>query len=231
MLLETKQVNQMPVTPNSLADRFQQEDYPVYKDFISYYVSGVVGIRRFERNKCHAKYSSYVTISDEAFAVLTLENNWDRWSSMAKSKAWRDSDVATKWTTTKDRRKHAAGTGDQNKTPTLSANDGVPQARRYRGWSAQGIARYNQLFNEIKVERTKQSFLEFEEYLIEEFQEEAERDGQQGNKRQKVDNEKPLPVAQHELWNEEERQGSQRKIDDIDLPAGLEGLVGQREDI
>jgi hypothetical protein len=36
------------------------------------------------------------TIRDEAFTVLTLENNWDRWYSMARTKKWGDLNVATK---------------------------------------------------------------------------------------------------------------------------------------
>ena len=104
-LTDNKQVGNMPVTPDTLKTRFRTDDYPVYKDFVSFFVSGVVGICRFDRNKCHAKYSTYVSISDEAFAVLTLENNWDRWASMAENGGWTDTIVASKWTTTRDKRK------------------------------------------------------------------------------------------------------------------------------
>jgi ABC-type thiamine transport system substrate-binding protein len=43
--------------------------------------------------------------SNEVFTVLTLENNWNQWASMAKAKEWKDSDIASKWTTFRDKRK------------------------------------------------------------------------------------------------------------------------------
>jgi hypothetical protein len=33
---------------------------------------------------------------------------------------------------------------------TVTLAKKIPQARRYRGWSAQGIAHYKQLFDKIK---------------------------------------------------------------------------------
>ena len=75
-LTDNNQVEEMPVNPETLQSRFAKDEYPVYKDFVSFFVSGVVGIRHFDRNKTTSKYSTYVTISDEAFAILSLENNW-----------------------------------------------------------------------------------------------------------------------------------------------------------
>ena len=66
----------MPVNPEALASRYSKANYPIHKYFCSFFVSGVVGIRHFDRNKCHLEFSKYVSISDEAFTVLTLESNW-----------------------------------------------------------------------------------------------------------------------------------------------------------
>jgi hypothetical protein len=74
----------MPVNPNTLTDRYEEENFPVYKDFLSFFVSGVVGIQHFDQNKCRMHLQKYVSISDETFTVLTLKNNWTRWSCMAK---------------------------------------------------------------------------------------------------------------------------------------------------
>jgi hypothetical protein len=62
----------------------------------------VVGIRQFDRNKSHARYSTYVTVSNEAFAVLTIENNWNRWASMLYKQEWKDSDVSSMYTTSRN---------------------------------------------------------------------------------------------------------------------------------
>ena len=92
-----------------------------------------------------------------------------------------------------------------------------PQARCYRGWSAQGLARYNQPFEEIKQERDGRDFAEFETYCIAEFQAEAERNGKKTHKRKREEDDRLLPTARHELWddkvpNEEERNEITRKI-------------------
>ena len=101
---DNNEVEEMPVTPETLQSRFTTSEYPVYKDFVSFFVSGVVGIRHFDRNKTSNTYSKYVTVSDEAFVILSLENNWNRWSAMAKAEEWKESDIASKWTTSREKR-------------------------------------------------------------------------------------------------------------------------------
>jgi hypothetical protein len=45
-----------------------------------------------------------VTISDEAFAILTIENNWDHhWIDIVELEAWKTLPVPTKWTVTRDK--------------------------------------------------------------------------------------------------------------------------------
>ena len=199
-LTDNMEVGEMPVTPDSLPSRFSAGEHPVYKDFVSFFVSGVVGVRHFDRNKTTNIYSTYVTISDEAFAVLTLENNWERWSAMATADEWKESDIPTKWTTSRDKRTSLKKSDNDTKQES-DEDDQTPQATRYRGWSWHGIERYNQLFNEIKASRSTPSFQKFELYLISEYKREEEDEGKHRGKRQKIDTRKPLPEAQHELWD------------------------------
>ena len=44
-------------------------------------------------------FSIYVFVSDEAFALLLFENNYDRWTDMALRKYWTGSCVKPKYTT------------------------------------------------------------------------------------------------------------------------------------
>ena len=223
---DIRTINDMPVTPDTMKERYT--DHPLYKDFVCFFVSGVVGIRHFDKHKCHDPISKYITISDEAFAVLTLENNWDRWSSMAAKNEWKDSEIHSKWTTSNEKRKEVSMNQDAEES---DSDEVTPQAKRFRGWSARGIARYNQIFSEIKEERTKQNYKEFEDYCTTEFLEEAEREGKNMSKRQKVQVEKALPTAKHELWDEdqlleeEEEAGTVRKS----LPKHLSGIAGLGE--
>ena len=102
-----------------------------------------------------------------------------------------------------------------------------PQAKRYRGWSAQGIARYNQLFEEIKKERETLRYQEFEIYCMEEFMKEAGEDGKQGVKRRRMDDDKALPSARHELWDDENQVEAPELTITTALPRGLRGLGGK----
>ena len=224
-LTDHTKVGEMPVTPDTLQLRYKDTEYPVYKDFVTFFVSGVIGIRHFERKKTTMDYRSYATISDEAFAILSLENNWDRWSAMAETEEWKESDIASKWTTSRDKRTIRRQKGPEENDD----DDDTPQATRYRGWSCQGIARYNQLFKDIKVNRATQSFLDFEEYLLKAYQTEEEEEGRRKGKRQKVDTRKQLPEAEHELWDNEEPTSAYRENDAV-FPTEL-GILGQTEGV
>lgn len=47
---DNKIVGEMPVTPATLKEQYLIDNYPVYRDFCSFFVSGVVGIRHFDRS-------------------------------------------------------------------------------------------------------------------------------------------------------------------------------------
>ena len=107
----------------------------------------------------------------------------------------------------------------------------TPQAKRFCGWSARGIAWYNQIFWEIKEERAKPTYKKFEDYCTNEFLEEADKEGKNMFKWQKVQVAKALPTVKHKLWDddqlveEEEEAGTIRK----NLPKHLSGMVGLGE--
>ena len=125
-MAEQEAIDDMPVTPYSLELRYS--DYLMYRDFVSFFVIGVVGIQQFDRNKCNTALKKFISVSDEAFTVLTLENNWDRWSDMADKEEWRDSDEPSKWTTSNEKFKAVM----MNQATQLSENkDVTPQAKCY----------------------------------------------------------------------------------------------------
>jgi hypothetical protein len=128
---ESHTVTELPVTPDTIQGRFNRDEYPVYKDFVSFFVSGVVGIHHFDRNKATAAFRTYVTTSDEAFAILTLENNWEQYSSVVKSDNWKESDIPTKWTTSKDKRTIKTKKNEETGEPKSDNDDQSTQATRY----------------------------------------------------------------------------------------------------
>ena len=70
-----------------------------YVDFFILFVAPVVGKKRFENLCWRQKLSDFVTISDEALALVLFQNNYDRWMAMGEKKSWSKSDVHPKYTT------------------------------------------------------------------------------------------------------------------------------------
>lgn len=97
------------------------------------------------------KIADIATVSDEAFVMLTLENNWERWIDInnkaknnyaptTRGKATQfDSDVMPIYTYINKKRTNDAGDNDVH--------------LNWRGWNNEGILRFNQLCSEVKEDR------------------------------------------------------------------------------
>ena len=70
----------------------------VYFEFAIHFLSVVIGWKKFENYCWKHALSKFVTVSDEAFALLTFENNYDCWLSMAINDNWLLSLVKPKYT-------------------------------------------------------------------------------------------------------------------------------------
>ena len=56
----------------------------VYFAFIEYFVSSVVGKNHYKYHCCDKHMLEYVTVSNEALAILIFENKIDTWNNMAE---------------------------------------------------------------------------------------------------------------------------------------------------
>ena len=120
-----------------------------------------------------------------------------------------------------------------NQAMQMCENEDVtPQAKCYQGWSAKGIAQYNQIFNEVKAARATKNYEDFETYCTREFIEDDKRLGKQKLKRQRTDSNKALPSARHKLWDDDDQIEEDEDKTSIrnGLPAALKhiGQVGSR---
>lgn len=62
--------------PKSLVnDRRQEKE--VYTDFAMHFISAVVGKHNFKSRNSKFVFSRFVSVSDEAFALLVFESNYD----------------------------------------------------------------------------------------------------------------------------------------------------------
>jgi hypothetical protein len=131
--------------------------------------------------------------------------------SMAVMKHWKDSLVRTKYTVTQDkpvsttggnkkrRKKNEKNLHPETDEPEALKAEAAPQARHYQGWSAHGINRYNQLFDQIEKERAtpREKHLEIELQTI--FHTKAETTTKQ-RKTTKVPV-PSLPMPRHQVWS------------------------------
>src|SRR6476661_3308426 len=104
----------------------------VYYDFINYFIPPIIGKMDNKKKSCVNVLSKYATVSDEAFAILCFENNIETWMDMG---------VRGDTKTSKVPRKYTNGGKAQNKTATSQHN---------KGWSNEGLHRFNELFNLVQ---------------------------------------------------------------------------------
>jgi hypothetical protein len=98
---------------------------------------------------CTKNMKSLCTVSDEAFALLLLENSYDRWLDI--------------FTTNKGAVMQQRGVrqrGFQSDTPTLYTSGGIKYdkadvTKAVKGWSDMGIERFNCLFEQVKQDLQK----------------------------------------------------------------------------
>jgi hypothetical protein len=124
---------------------FGQNKEEAYKAFCDYILPAVCGRKTNQVKFNQLKICEIATSSDEAFALLLLENARDRWSYQAANP-----EAETFPTTKYSNEGSSAGT-----------------AKMYAGWRSSGLHRFNDLQRLVKEDRTTCDCLEFEmHYLI-----------------------------------------------------------------
>jgi len=64
-----------------------------YMLFCQYFVSVIMGKKHFDDHSWRFRFSDFITISNEAFALLVMENNFEQWFEMATSGNWSSSNI------------------------------------------------------------------------------------------------------------------------------------------
>ena len=106
-------------------------------NFVVEYLAGpVLGQRKWKTERCYKPLSEVMTVSDEAFMLLLLENQYDMW---------------------KDSETTRVGRGKY----TENAKN-----KKFCGWSNDGIRRFNQLNTEVRANRNKHFAKDVEEETV-----------------------------------------------------------------
>jgi hypothetical protein len=137
-ILSTQENGEMPSLAHFSALSTNESAY-LY--FCTHFLKAVVGNAAWRLHALRQPLSAFVTISDEAFAMLTVENNYDRWCKMWEKRNYKSCDVPARWTN--------AGVSKAN-----------GQSKRFFGWKAEGYQRFNDLYRNIKEDRETRALFE-----------------------------------------------------------------------
>ena len=71
---------------------WRKDSTGLYFNFIEYFIAPVVGIF-YKENRCERLISDFISVGDEAFAILIFENNYETWCDMVKRNNAKNSNV------------------------------------------------------------------------------------------------------------------------------------------
>ena len=169
-----------------------RKNYSAYAVFYRYFIPAI-GRKTFWREQVLAATDDkdVATRSNEAFALLVLENHWARWldifclnkgmvtSTRGQKRCVSESNLLPKYTRG----------GISFKDDKMKVKEGV------KGWSKEGILRFNEIYKKITKDRKQHP--EFITKWLEE-----EKVNFSGQKKRKRKNVEMLPVAKHELFSD-----------------------------
>jgi len=187
-------------SPNyDLQDFLQLRKHPqAYLVFFKHFIKCITRKSVFENNIRTAKtYNDICSISDEAFALLLLENSWHRWmdihsqdnSALLPRRGTRTLQNVTCMIPTKYTK------GGYKYYPEGPHESAPTSYSKRKGWSAEGIQRYNELFDQIEADR--QAHPEFLNTLLVEVR---NQNLTTSYKSQNQPNKRPPITARHHLF-------------------------------
>lgn len=150
LLTKAKEENEVfPTLEQFLGLHRENESYEIYT---RNFVKRIVGDTVWSGNKFNALLSTYCTASDEAFGLLTIENNYARWTSMQGTGDLADvtGNAPTPLYT---------NAGKKNKSEVRAG------PKKFQGWSIQGYKRFDEIHKMVKADRLTASRKDFEERM------------------------------------------------------------------
>ncbi len=149
----------------------------LHGDFCSRFLKCVVGTHKWKMNHLKVPVQDFVTVSDEAFALLVIVNNHERWMEKWKHKGEDETTVE-------------AVRLVQPEFTNGGENLKNGRTRKHCGWSAEEIQLFNDLCAEVRASRA--AWKEFDEKLLHKWQQ--ERKSEQERRRQQKENQESAPV-------------------------------------
>ena len=134
----------MPTTKDYLQMR---KNRMTYSTFFDYFVRTVVSCHTYDLMARSQTLSNFVTVTDEAFALLLHENQEGRWNEMATLNVTKSTILGA----------YTDGGRPQKETGS---------SRKNRGWTNEGMARFNELCLMVMIDRQEPHAKDFEEMYL-----------------------------------------------------------------
>lgn len=146
-----------------------------YMEFVIYFVRNGVKRRIFDKHKCTKKLSTFVSIADEAYILVSIYNNWNKWNDMMTNNTW-----------------------DSSTTPSLYTQivDNTGKLKNVE-WTKDGIDKYNQYVQAVKTYRQSPEYKCFEKNFKAKCIQQRTRKGKAATK-QNEEPAEPLTTAYRE---------------------------------
>jgi hypothetical protein len=172
---DTKGIGPMPNLDRIQSMRTKPESYAY---FCVHFIPAIVGERNWTK-LCRATmgvketFKRLVTVSDEAFALLLLENYWDRWVAEWEEKKKADEDG-----------RDVSFKG----LPKTRYSENNPDIKKFGGWR-RGAKRYNELYQDVELERSnREDSTRLDEEMDKRYERTEARDNESGVSRVKRGN-------------------------------------------
>jgi hypothetical protein len=117
---------------------------------VEHLLGHVIGKRDWDIKKCFRTVSEYVSISDEAYTLLLCENVYEKWIKIKPTQAGTVRNIVR---------------GKYTDQENGASNE------KFKGWTAEGIQRYNQLYQNVKQNRLEKWAKDVEKDALRDFQE------------------------------------------------------------
>jgi hypothetical protein len=115
----------------------------------------MVGVKNWKENVGKRSFDEFVTVSDEAFVMVVLENSWCHWLDVHEGKLSQDA-----WE--KDNKERSSRKAKLLKENQIASDfkytNGGTGCKGSQGWKANGISRFNHLYDMLENEREKCKF-------------------------------------------------------------------------
>ena len=165
-----------------------------YLNFCDYFLPSVVGKRKWKQHRMRSHLSSFVTPSDETFAILLYENSLDRWNDLYKQKM---KQTGGRYTPDGKLKRITSAVRAEYTNGGCVSNNG--RNRRLSGWSSDGLKRWNTLYDMVTANRQSEGREEFEQ-LFQDYQYTKFVTDKTLRKEDDEKHKEEVVFARHDLW-------------------------------